>query len=92
MRLEPDLIRAIMLNVEGHEPADTSAWTEQQQLYHLAHLIQADLLKGAVRLNHARNEELWPQVKERVAKAGGSLSIEVIGQILTNLAMRAAGL
>jgi hypothetical protein len=114
MRLDTDLIRGLMLQVEGHEKQDLSTWSEEQKMYHTCLLIEAGLIRGVALkgttgqyarghasdltreghefLANARNERLWPQVKDQVAKAGGSLSLQVIGQLLTSLAAKSIGL
>ncbi|HZJ13650.1 MAG TPA: DUF2513 domain-containing protein [Chthoniobacteraceae bacterium] len=113
MRLDPDLIRGLLLRVEGHEEPDLSQWSEEQQTYHLAHLIDGGFVRGSARkgtmgeyrgavgvdltweghefLANARNATLWPKAKEQVAKAGGSVSLQVLGQVLSRLALNSLG-
>jgi hypothetical protein len=43
-----DLIRLLLLHHEGHEKVDLSNYSEAQQAYHTAQLIDAELLKGHV--------------------------------------------
>jgi len=114
MRLQPDLIRALLLDTEGEEKPDLSGWSEDQLVYHSGKLIEAGLLEGAVAhdesgkiistmatdlswqghefLANLRNEKLWPQVQEQVKKAGGSVSLEILVALGTELARRAVGL
>ena len=47
-----DLIRLLLLEVEGEEPKpDLSAYSDEKQLYHLALMIEGGLVHGAVTLN-----------------------------------------
>lgn len=48
MKRDMDLIRLLLLDVEGEGKPDLSAYTEEQKVYHLALLIEADLVEGAV--------------------------------------------
>jgi hypothetical protein len=43
-----DLVRLLLLEAEGHEKMDLSNYTEEQQTYHSAQLIDAGLVRGAV--------------------------------------------
>lgn len=47
MKRDMELIRGLLLQVEGEEEPDLSKWTEEQQVYHMALLIEADLVHGA---------------------------------------------
>lgn len=50
MKRDMDLIRLKLMQVEGEEPApDLSAYTEEQQVYHMALLIEAGLVDGIVK-------------------------------------------
>ena len=51
MRRDMDLVRGILLQVEGEDVPDLSQWSEEQQLYHMAILIEAELLNGGVALD-----------------------------------------
>jgi hypothetical protein len=48
MKRDMELIRLILLDVEGDEKPDLSGYTEEQQVYHMALLIEAEMIKGAV--------------------------------------------
>jgi hypothetical protein len=48
MRRDMGLIRLLLLEQEGHEAVDLSDYTEEQQVYHAALLIDAGLLRGGV--------------------------------------------
>ena len=49
MKRDMDLIRLLLLQIEGEPPAPhLSGYTDQQKLYHLALLIEADLVDGRV--------------------------------------------
>jgi hypothetical protein len=101
-----NLIRALLLEVEGEEPKpDLSQYNEEQQVYHSALLIEAGLIDGAVVqngqgypagttmirltwtghefLDAARDEDNWQRATTSVAKAGGSFTISILSEILT---------
>ncbi|NBK26280.1 MAG: DUF2513 domain-containing protein, partial [Spirochaetia bacterium] len=46
MRRDMDLIRLILLDVEGEEKPDLSGYTQEQITYHKYLLIDADLAEG----------------------------------------------
>ncbi len=49
MKRDMDLIRLLLLQAEGEEPApDLSGYTEQQQVYHSALIIEAGLVHGEI--------------------------------------------
>src|SRR3984885_8599316 len=49
MRRDMELIRLLMMEVEGEEPKpDLSGFTEEQQVYHMALLIEASLVDGNI--------------------------------------------
>jgi hypothetical protein len=49
MKRDMDLIRLLLLQTEGEEPKpDLSAYTDEQQLYHSALLIEAGLVDGTI--------------------------------------------
>jgi hypothetical protein len=49
MKRDMDLIRLLLLQAEGERPApDLSAYTEEQQVYHSALIIEAGLVHGEV--------------------------------------------
>jgi hypothetical protein len=49
MKRDMDLIRLLLLQCEGEEPKpDLSSYTEEQQVYHAALLVEAALIHGAV--------------------------------------------
>jgi len=49
MKRDMNLIRLLLLEVEGEEPRpDLSAYTEDQRIYHSALLIEAGLVHGQV--------------------------------------------
>ena len=52
MKRDMELIRLQLMQVEGEEPGpDLSAYTEEQQVYHMALLIEAGLVDGDVTNN-----------------------------------------
>jgi hypothetical protein len=51
MKRDMDLIRALLLDVEGETPQDLSKWSEETQVYHLALLIESNLVHGAASLD-----------------------------------------
>jgi hypothetical protein len=54
MKRDMNLIRLLLLQTEGEEPApDLSAYSDQQLLYHSALIIEAGLVHGEVRLGGA---------------------------------------
>ena len=48
MKRDMELIRLLLLKVEGEDIPDLSRFTEEQQTYHLAQLINAELAHGGV--------------------------------------------
>ena len=57
MRRNMDLIRLLLLQVEGEDPKpDLSEYSEEQQLYHMTLCIEADLVDGAI----VRNSDGYP--------------------------------
>lgn len=48
MKRDMDLIRALLLQTEEEEKPDLSGWTEKQQVYHMALLIEANLVHGEI--------------------------------------------
>ena len=49
MRRDMNLIRALLLQMEGEEPKpEFSQYSEEQQVYHSALLIEAGLVDGAI--------------------------------------------
>ncbi len=48
MKRDMELIRLLLLEVEGDDKPDLSGYTEEQQVYHMALLVEAELVKGAV--------------------------------------------
>jgi len=49
MKRDMNLIRLLLMQCEGEEPKpDLSAYTEEQQVYHAALLVEAGLIKGDV--------------------------------------------
>lgn len=52
MKRDMELIRRLLMSVEGEEPTpDLTGYTEEQRVYHMALLIEAGLLDGTVRTN-----------------------------------------
>jgi len=51
MKRDMDLIRAILLDVEGEGQVDLSAYTDEQLVYHSTLLIEADLVHGSAVTN-----------------------------------------
>lgn len=50
MRLDPDLIRLVLLEGEKEEPVDLSSYSEEQINYHRAQLIKAGFAEGHIEL------------------------------------------
>ena len=48
MKRDMDLIRLLLLKVEGEEQPELTGYTEDQRTYHLALLIEAGLVDGSV--------------------------------------------
>ena len=48
MKRDMELIRLLLLEVEGDEKPDLNKYSQDQQVYHMALLIEAELVKGAV--------------------------------------------
>lgn len=49
MKRDLNLIRLLLLVVEGEEPKpDLSGYTQEQQAYHMAKLIEANLVHGGI--------------------------------------------
>lgn len=48
MKRDMELIRLLLLEVEGEEKPDLSKYTEEQQVYHSALLVEAGLIHGSV--------------------------------------------
>ncbi len=46
MKRDMELVRALLLDIEGEDKPDLSKWSEKQQLYHLDILIEAGLVLG----------------------------------------------
>ena len=108
MRLNQDLIRALLLEAEGEEPVDLGGYTDEQIAYHKCQLINAHLAEGFIHaglggiigaeindltweghefLANARNDTIWNRGKKEVTKLGGSVSLEVLKAILTQIAL-----
>jgi len=57
MKRDMNLVRLLLLEAEGEEPKpDLSTYTEEQQIYHEARLIEAGFLRGEV-FKDAEGEE-----------------------------------
>lgn len=114
MKRDMNLIRSLLLEVEGEEPKpDLTKYSEEQQVYHCALLIEAGLVDGAVVPNEigypaatsiikltwaghefldaARDEESWQKTTQRIAKAGGSFTIPILTEILTQYVKQKLG-
>ena len=48
MRRDMDLIRKLLLHVEGAEPPDVREYRQEQQTYHYALIVEAGLAHGTV--------------------------------------------
>ncbi len=48
MKRDMDLVRKLLLNLEGEENIDLSSSSDEQKLYHTALLIDAELVFGAI--------------------------------------------
>jgi len=46
MKRDMELIRLLLLKVEGEDKTDLNKYSEAQQVYHMALLIEAELVKG----------------------------------------------
>jgi hypothetical protein len=58
MKRDMELIRAILLEVEGETPPpDTSHWNNKQKAYHAALLLDAGLVKGSAFENYYQKEK-----------------------------------
>jgi len=54
MKRDMNLIRALLLEIEGENPKpDLSAYSEEQRVYHCALLIEAGLVHGSVLENQS---------------------------------------
>lgn len=49
MRIDQELVRKVLLRVEGEEAVDLTAYTPEQVQYHEAQLVRAGLLEGDVK-------------------------------------------
>ncbi len=47
MKRDMELIRALLLDLEEDEESDLSHWSEEQLLYHMVLLIEAELVHGS---------------------------------------------
>jgi hypothetical protein len=58
MKRDMDLIRGLLLEVEGEDPKlDLSRWSNPQKAYHAALLIEAGLVKGELFENYYQEEK-----------------------------------
>lgn len=48
MKRDMNLVRLLLFEIEGEETPDLSNYSQDQQVYHMALLIEAELVKGAV--------------------------------------------
>jgi hypothetical protein len=48
MKRDMELVRLLLLEVEGEEKPDLSKYAEEVQVYHMALLIEAELIDGSV--------------------------------------------
>lgn len=113
MRLDYDLIRKVMLQVEGEEEVNLDGYTNEQVEYHTYHLIKAGYVSGAADmalsgdyfavpndltweghqfLANARNDKVWKRSLSEVAAKGGSISIDILTRVLTQVALQTFGL
>lgn len=101
MRIDYDLIRLILLDAEGVQAIDLSSYTEEQIIYHMSHLISGGYAsgiplarftgitwKGHEFLANARNDIIWNRAMAHIAKHGGSVSLEVLTTVLTQIALQ----
>lgn len=49
MKRNMDLIRDLMLRIEGDSDVDISSYSEKQQVYHMALLVEAGLIEGEIK-------------------------------------------
>jgi hypothetical protein len=106
MKRDMNLIRSLLLQIEGEEPKpDLGQYSQEQKIYHSALLIEAGLVDGEIITNGsgypattiiirlkwaghefldaARDEDNWQRATKSVAKAGGSFTIPILSEILT---------
>lgn len=55
MKRDLDLIRLLLMEVEGEDEVDLSEYTKDQILYHKDQLIQAELVIGTILTGGSRN-------------------------------------
>ena len=114
MKRDMDLVRLLLLDVEGEEKPDLTAYTAEQRTYHMTLLIEAGLVDGAVArdrqgrpmdvhaikltweghelLDNARNNAIWRKTIETVKSVGGTVSLEILKDMLVKTARECLGL
>jgi hypothetical protein len=107
MKRDMELIRGMLLQLEGEEPKpELTKWTEEQKAYHAALLVEAGLANGSAIENYyqkerravelhrltwvghefldaARDDTRWKKALGIIAKAGGSVTLPILKQMLT---------
>ena len=107
MKRDMNLIRSLLLDIEGEEPKpDLSQYSQEQVIYHTALLIEAGLVDGSIVedatgypamttttrlkwmghefLDAARDEKSWKRALIVIGKAGGSITLPILKQMLTD--------
>ena len=62
MKRDMELIRLLLLEIEGEEKPDLSGYTKEQQIYHTALLIDAELIEGSI----AKGSKGYPMVAHAI--------------------------
>lgn len=62
MKRDFDLIRLLLIQIEGEEKVNLSEYTEDQIKYHKALLIEAGLADGNIRYSSRKNSEIPDKV------------------------------
>ncbi len=102
MKRNIELVRLLLLKVEGEQPPDLDAFTDEQVRYHFALLSDAGLVrassngylsgpksltwKGHDFLDLSRNPTVWQHFRNTVRAAAADLSIGLATRLLEKLA------
>lgn len=54
MRRDFDLLRLLLLHIEGESHVDLASYSDEQVKYHQAHIIEADFAEGVVHYSSAK--------------------------------------
>ena len=71
MKRDMDLIRLLLLEIEDEETVDISAYTDEQKRYHLALLVEANLLEGNVHYSSRKQSDIPDIVRIKRITWGG---------------------